>query len=429
MVQTTIQEQIIREAPEIEAIKLGLLQDAKGLAGIPLTLPTQQVAGLSGLQQQAFLGAEQEGGIGGYQPFLGTGQATLGTGLGTMGTGLGTMGTGLGTLGTGLGTLGTAFAPVSQAQAAAQRMQGLFSPSPGPSQGPPSVAPYPGPPRAIRYGTPQPDTAAVPKQPGSEMWPPSFFPPQPFGTDLSAYTNPFQQAVIDETMAELNRQGEIQQNQLGANAVRAGAFGGSRFGVQEAELGRNLQDVRARALAQLNQQNYMQALQSAQQAFEAQQTRTGQASQLLSGIGQLTGQLGTQQAAIGGQQAGIGAQQAGIGGQQAGIGGQQLALAELAQQTGLKDIEMQQRLGSQQQAQQQAILSAQQANAQRQLLEPYSRVAFLSDIYKGAPSTQTSLGSQIAPSPQQPSTFQQIAGLGTGLLGTAAAAKQLGGIF
>ena len=376
MVTTTIQEQIIREAPEIEAIKLGLLQDAKGLAGIPLTLPPQQIAGLSGLQQQAFEDAGQQGGIGGYQPLLQTGQTTLGTGLGTMGTGLGTLGTGLGTLGTGLGTMGTgletvgsAFQPVSQAQTAAQGMQGLFAPS-----------------------------------------------------DLSAYTNPFQQAVIDETMAELNRQGEIQQNQLGANAVNAGAFGGSRFGVQEAELGRNLQDARARALAQLNQQNYAQALQSAQQAFEAQQTRTGQASQLLSGIGQLTGQLGAQQAGIGGQQAGIGAQQA-------GIGGQQLALAELAQQTGLKDLEMQQRLGAQQQGHQQAILNAQQINAQKQQLEPYSRVAFLSDIYKGAPSTQTSLGSQVAPAPQQPSTFQQIAGLGTGLLGTAAAAKQMGGLF
>jgi len=272
-------------------------------------------------------------------------------------------------MGTGLETVGSAFQPVSQAQTAAQGMQGLFAPS-----------------------------------------------------DLSAYTNPFQQAVIDETMAELNRQGEIQQNQLGANAVNAGAFGGSRFGVQEAELGRNLQDARARALAQLNQQNYAQALQSAQQAFEAQQARTGQASQLLSGIGQLTGQLGAQQAGIGGQQAGI-------GGQQAGIGGQQLALAELAQQTGLKDLEMQQRLGAQQQGHQQAILNAQQANAQKQQLEPYSRVAFLSDIYKGAPSTQTSLGSQVAPAPQQPSTFQQIAGLGTGLLGTAAAANQLGGLF
>ena len=362
MVTTTIQEQIIREAPEIEAIKLGLLQDAKGLAGTPLTLPTQQIAGLSGLQQRVFADAEREGGIGGYQPLLETGQQTLGTGLGTLGTGLGT-------LGTGLGTVGQAFAPVSEAQAAAQGMQRLFAPS-----------------------------------------------------DLSAYTNPFQQQVIDTTLQRLNEEGLQAQNQLAAQAAGAGALGGSRFGVESAQLGENLQDARARVLAQLNSQNYLQALQSAQQAFEGQQTRTGQASQLLSGIGQLTGQLGAQQAAIGGQQAGI-------GGQQAGIGGQQLALAELAQQTGLKDLEMQQRLGSQQQAQQQAILNAQQINAQKQQLEPYSRVAFLSDIYKGAPSTQTSLGSQIAPSPQQPSTFQQVAGLGTGLLGTAAAANQLGGLF
>jgi hypothetical protein len=320
MPTTTIQEQIIREAPEIEAIKLGLLQDAKGLASTPITLPTQQVAGLSALQQQAFQGAGQVGGIGGYQPLLATGQQTLGAGLGTLGA----------------------------AQTAAQGMQGLFAP-----------------------------------------------------TDLTAYTSPFQQAVIDETMAELNRQGEIQQNQLAASAVGGGAFGGSRYGVQEAELARNLQDARARALAQLNQQNYLQALQTGQQAFESQQTRQGQAGQLLSGIGQLTG----------------------------AIGGQQLGAGELAQTTGLRDIEAQQRLGSQQQAQQQAILNAQQANTQRQLFEPYSRVAFLSDIYKGAPSSTTTLGSQVAPNPPQPSAFQQIAGLGTGLLGTAAAAKSVGGLF
>ena len=331
---TTVSEQIIREAPEIEAIKLGLLQSAKGLADIPITLPPQQVAGLSGLQQEAFTGAGQVGGIGGYQPLMATGRETLGTGL---------------------ATLGGAYAPLSQAQTAAQGMQGLFAPS-----------------------------------------------------DLSAYTNPYQQAVIDETMKELNRQGAIQQSQLAADAVQGGAFGGSRFGVQEAELGRNLQDVRARTLAQLNQQNYMQALQSAQDAFEAQQTRAGQASQLLTGVGGMVGQLGQQEAAI---------------------GGQQLGAAELAQQTGLKDIEAQQRLGAIQQAQQQAILNAQQANLQKQLFEPYSRTAFLSDIYKGAPSSQMTLGSGATPPPQQPSMFQQIAGLGTGLLGTAAAAKQIGGLF
>ena len=320
MVTKTLQEQIVREAPEIEAIKLGLLQDAQQLAKTPIKLPEQQVAGLSGLQQQAFTGAQQAGGIGGYQPLLATGQATLGAGLGTLG----------------------------QAQAAAQGMQGLFAP-----------------------------------------------------TDLTPYTNPFQQAVIDQTMQELNKQAEIQQNNLAAQAVGAGAFGGSRFGVQAAELANAQQDAQAQALAQLNAQNYMQALQTGQQAFEAQQGRQGQAGQLLSGIGQLTGQ----------------------------IGGQQLSAAELAQATGLKDIQTQQQLGSQQQAQQQAVLNAAQANGQRQLFEPYSRISFLSDIYKGAPSTQTTLGSQVAPSPPQPSAFPQIAGLGTGLLGTAAAANKIGGLF
>ena len=218
---------------------------------------------------------------------------------------------------------------------------------------------------------------------------------------MTPYTNPFQQAVIDQTMQELNKQAEIQQNNLAAQAVGAGAFGGSRFGVQAAELANAQQDAQAQALAQLNAQNYMQALQTGQQAFEAQQGRQGQAGQLLSGIGQLTGQ----------------------------IGGQQLSAAELAQATGLKDIQTQQQLGSQQQAQQQAVLNAAQANAQRQLFEPYSRISFLSDIYKGAPSTQTTLGSQVAPSPPQPSAFQQIAGLGTGLLGTAAAANKIGGLF
>ena len=211
MPTTTIQEQIVREAPEIEAIKLGLLQDAKGLAGIPLTLPTQQIAGLSGLQQQAFQAAAQPGGIGGYQPFLTTGRETLGAGLGSL----------------------------AAAQTAAQGMQGLFAPS-----------------------------------------------------DLTAYTSPFQQAVIDQTMQELNKQAQIQQNQLAAQAVGANAFGGSRFAVQAGELANAQQDAQAQALAQLNQQNYLQALQTGQQAFEAQQARQGQAGQLLSGIGQLTGQIG-----------------------------------------------------------------------------------------------------------------------------------------
>ena len=334
MPETTIQEQIVREAPEIEAIKLGLLQSGKKLADIPIQLPIQQVAGFAPLQQQAFTQALGPQGIGAYLPGLTTGTEALGTGL---------------------ATTGAALDPVEQARTAALGTAGLFAP-----------------------------------------------------TDLTAYTNPFQQAVIDETLKRLNEEGAQAQNQLAAQAAGAGAFGGSRFGIQSAQLEEGLQDARARALAQLNQQNFTQALQTGTAAFENQQRRQQQVAQLLSGIGGLTGQLGAQQAQIGGQQIGAG---------------------QAAQQSGLRDIAALQQLGGQQQQQQRDILAAQQANAQRQLYEPYSRVSFLSDIYKGAPSTQTSLGALTSPTPPAPSTFQQVAGAGTGLLGLGVAGKQLGGLF
>ena len=348
MAEKTIQEQIVREAPEIEALKLGLIQSAKDLSDTQIQLPEQQIAGLTGLQQRAAALGEASGGVGGYQPYLTSGSQTLGTGLGT--------------LGTALGTLGQSQTPITAAQQAISGSGQLFAP-----------------------------------------------------TDLSAYTNPYQQQVIDTTLAEMNRQAEISRNNLAAQGVGAGAFGGSRFGIAGAELDRGLADSQARALAQLNAQNYNQALGASQTAFENQQRRQQQQSQLYGGIAGLYGSLG--------------GQQAGIAGQQAGIGGQQLGLGQLAQTSGLKDIALMSQLGQEQQRQQQAELDAARANQQKQLYEPYSRVAFLSDIYKGAPSTQTTLGSQVTPSAPTPSAFQQIAGVGTGLLGTAAAAKQLGGLF
>ena len=334
MPERTIQEQIVREAPEIEALKLGLIRSAKDLSDAPYTLPEQKIAGLSGLQQQAATEAQRPGGIGGYQPFLQTGSETLGTGL---------------------ATLGQAQAPISSAQQAIAGSGQLFSP-----------------------------------------------------TNLSAYSNPFQQQVIDTTLAEINRQGDIARNQLAAQGVGAGAFGGSRLGIQGAELDRNLADSRARALAQLNSQNFTQALGSAQSSFENQQRRQQAQSQLFGGIAGLYGSLG---------------------GQQAAIAGQQLGLGQLTQSAAVRDLATQQQLGQEQQRQQQAELDAERGNIQRQLFAPYSRVSFLSDIYKGAPSTQTVLGSQVSPSTPTPSAFQQVAGVGTGLLGTAAAAKQLGGLF
>ena len=348
MVETTINEQILREAPEIEALKLGLIRSAKDLADTQIQLPTQRVADFSGLQNRARDLAQSPTGIGAYQPYLTQGSQSLQAGLGSLGAGQETLGMGL--------------SPAQLAQSAAQGTSQRFAP-----------------------------------------------------TDLTAYTNPFQQQVIDTTLAEINRQGALSQNQLAAQGVGAGSFGGSRFGIQSAALDRDLADSQARALAQLNSQNYAQALAAAQGSFESQQARQQAQSQLYSGIAGLYGSLGAQQATIGTQQA--------------AIGGQQMGAGELAQVSGLKDVATLQQLGQEQQRQQQNILDAEAANQQKQLYEPYSRVAFLSDIYKGAPSSTTTLGSQVAPSAPTPSAFQQIAGVGTGLLGTAAAAKQVGGLF
>ena len=75
--------QIVREAPEIEAYKLGLLQSAKALADQGQTIPPYMVAEMSGLQIKATELAEA--GIGGYQPYLEEAGFTLGDAQSAMG--------------------------------------------------------------------------------------------------------------------------------------------------------------------------------------------------------------------------------------------------------------------------------------------------------------------------------------------------------
>ena len=46
------------------------------------------------------------------------------------------------------------------------------------------------------------------------------------GSNLGAYTNPYESQVVDQSLADLERTRLMQQNQLGAQASAAGAFGG-----------------------------------------------------------------------------------------------------------------------------------------------------------------------------------------------------------
>ena len=61
---------------EVEAYKLGLLESAKKLADQGITLPKQQVAGMSGLQQEAF--QQAQAGIDSFKPYLQEAGYTLG---------------------------------------------------------------------------------------------------------------------------------------------------------------------------------------------------------------------------------------------------------------------------------------------------------------------------------------------------------------
>jgi hypothetical protein len=82
-------------------------------------------------------------------------------------------------------------------------------------------------------------------------------------------------------------------------------------------------------------------------------------------------------------------------------------------------------LGKTQQAQQQAEIEAARQSQLQQLYEPYQRLGFLSDIYKGAPSTQQAITATTAPTA---SSAQQILGLGIAGL-SAASGISKGGLF
>ena len=62
--------------------------------------------------------------------------------------------------------------------------------------------------------------------------------------DIEQYQNPYSQMVTRNVLDEMQRRSDIAGQQTADAAVRAGAYGGSRFGVQEAELAKNLQDIK-----------------------------------------------------------------------------------------------------------------------------------------------------------------------------------------
>ena len=514
MAEETVTQQIVREAPEIEAYKLKLLQEAQKLAfnqtpgsqTLAQQLPSYQVAGFSPAQAAAMKAAETQG-IGAFTPYMTAANTALSdayktTGeaadvlrgadtrnqftdaqkaLSQAGGATANIASGIGQINTGLGYTDLAAQATAASDTSGQFGQGVDAAYTAAMQARLAAA-QPGfnqAQRTIQQGLGQLGGATQGYDPASAQ----------------AFMDPYRQQVIDETMRQMDRQGAIAGQGLAAQAVKSGAFGGEREGVQRAEMQRNIMDQKSAAIANLLSQGYSQAQAAAMATFEQQQQRQAQA-------GQGIGQLGTQQAGIAAQQAGLGqnaaqqlgqaaqlqtqaaGQQAGIsqnqanlylqnaqaqnqaaqtaagiygqqaqqyqglgqgigqlagqqfgigqataqglgqlGGQLGQLGVQQGALGQTAQALQQGDINFLYNTGQAGQAFNQQTLDAQRANELQKVYAPYQQAGFLSDIYKGAPSSQMS--TQVASQPSA-SPFQQAVGIGLGAVSTAAGAKKAG---
>ena len=99
---------------------------------------------------------------------------------------------------------------------------------------------------------------------------------------IESYRSPYQQQVIDTTMAEFDRQAQIRANQQAAATLGIpGAFGGGREGVQRAEYQAASDRNRAQTFANLQQQGFQNAAARRQQDLANQMN----ISQLQSGLG------------------------------------------------------------------------------------------------------------------------------------------------
>lgn len=442
MADTTTQTQVVREAPELEAYKLGLLQLAKERGAVPVSLPDYQVAGLTPEQIQAVELAQL--GVGTYLPFISQatdaiqqagglyaglpiyGQRAVGALTDAQNYALSQAGLGI-RQAADLSSLGLGYG-----QAAAMSAGNAATTAGGYAEYGSDIANV--------YGTGATQLGLA----GAQAYDPY---------NVAGYMNPYQQEVTANTLRDIRRQSDIAGQSLAAQAVKSGAFGGTREGVQRAELERNTQDTMARTISADYAQNYLQAQQASMNAFQNQQARMQQAGNLALGAGQLSsgqaqqagqnilqsGQLASnayqnmgqfaQQTGQNFGQLGLSAGQLGLSAGQAlgqaqvsagqlansgaagiaGLGAQLTQTGQTVSGLGQGDVSFMYNLGSQLQNLQQREYDAQRASALQAQYEPFQRISWMSDIYKGAPSSQQTISTSTAPSA---SPISQAAGLG-----------------
>jgi len=367
--------QIQRQDPAIEAYRLGLLRDVQEFvknqvaAGMPPET-AYQVAGLTPAESAA-IGAAQSG-IGAYQPFLQAGEAAIQGGQNIV--------------------TQAAIPSLRQAETTTGQTQDIIN----------QAAQLAAAQRAVPYTYQQ---AAAQTARG-----------------IGAF-NPFEEQVVQRSLADIARQAGLQQQGLAARAVGSGAFGGSRQAVAEQELFRNALEQMGRTSGQLRQAG-----------FDASMARRLQEAQLLGNLGLQFGQLGqadvSQLGDLAGRQLALGqglgslAAQLGTFGTNLGqLGVQQAGIGEIGQNIRQNQINAALQAGNIQRGVAQAGLDATRLTNVQAQQYPYQQFGFLSDIYAGIPSSQSTLTASSAP---QVSPFQTALGLGISGLSAAAGAQRAG---
>ena len=206
--------------------------------------------------------------------------------------------------------------------------------------------------------------------------------------------NPYTQNVIDIQQREAQRQADIASTGRQADQTSKGAFGGSRAAIMDAEAARNLALQKGDIQAQGLNTAYGQGMQQ----FNTEQQARQNAAQLNAQQGQFGAGLGLQ----GMQTALTGASTLG-----------NLGNTQYNQNMGIN--QMQNQLGAQQQQQQQTQLNNNYQDFQGSQTYPYKQIGFMSDILRGAPTTNA--GSTMYNYQAPPSLMSQIGGLGAAGLG------------
>jgi len=228
---------------------------------------------------------------------------------------------------------------------------------------------------------------------------------QAFQQDVSQFMSPYQQQVIDASLAEFDRNKQMQEQQLRDQQAKLGVLGAGRAGVQLAEFGTGAARERALLQAGLLQQGFNQAASQRQQDI-ANRFNLGQAQAGLAG----------QQAGFAGQRAGLAQAVQGLGGFRSNLAQQQAQLGSAQQGLQGTDITRLGQLGSINQAQRQAELDAQREATRMAAFQPQEELNRFADITTGIMGGMRGTGTTTTNVPN-PTPLQTALGVGSTLAG------------